>query len=153
MQTEHLVLRPWQEEDFEPFAALNADPRVMEYFPSPLSRSESDALAKRAQEKIAERGWGLWAVGVPGVADFIGFIGLIYWDKKQLPTHFTPAYEVRWRLAFDHWGKGYATEGAKAAFPNSGTNWGEIHKRLSPTDMRMEFALKSMLFPLEDLAF
>lgn len=115
MQTERLILRPWQEEDLEPFAALNADPRVMEYFPSTLNRKESDALAQREQKRIEERGWGLWAIGVPGVADFIGFVGLIYWDKENLPAHFTPAYEVGWRLAFDHWGKGYATEGAKAA--------------------------------------
>ncbi|MDN3506649.1 MAG: GNAT family N-acetyltransferase [Simkaniaceae bacterium] len=116
LQTERLILRSWKEEDLKPFAALNSDPRVMEFL-LPTSRNESDALAQREQKRIEERGWGLWAVEVPGVADFIGFIGLnlILAEHNSLPPHLTPAYEVGWRLAFDHWGKGYATEGAKAA--------------------------------------
>jgi 3-dehydroquinate dehydratase/shikimate dehydrogenase len=115
IQTERLILREWQETDLEPFAKLNADPRVMEYFPSTLSREESDQLAKRLQGKIQEKGWGFWAVSVPDLADFIGFIGLNYVDQSTLPAPFTPAVEIGWRLAFDHWGKGYAVEGAKAA--------------------------------------
>ena len=107
-----MILRPWQESDLEPFAQLNADPRVMEYFPFVLSCKESDDLARRIIVKLEEQGWGLWAASVPDVADFIGFIGLA---KPSFEAHFTPAVEVGWRLAFDHWGKGYATEGAKAA--------------------------------------
>jgi RimJ/RimL family protein N-acetyltransferase len=76
IHTERLVLRPWRKEDFEPFAELNADPRVMEYFPATLTRKESDALAARILQGIDKQGWGLWAVEVPGVAPFIGFIGL-----------------------------------------------------------------------------
>jgi 3-dehydroquinate dehydratase/shikimate dehydrogenase len=112
IRTERLILRPWTEEDFEPFAKMNADPRVLEYFPSVLSRDESDQLARKIKITIEETGWGFWAVSVPEVADFIGFIGLRYDD---FPAHFTPAVEIGWRLAFDHWGKGYATEGALAA--------------------------------------
>ncbi|MFZ4100260.1 MAG: GNAT family N-acetyltransferase [Chlamydiia bacterium] len=115
LTTERLILRPWKEADLEPFAELNADPRVMEYFPSVLSREESIQMAHRMQSKIEERGWGWWAVSAPGVAEFIGFIGLNNVDKATLPAHFTPAIEIGWRLAFEHWGKGYATEGAKAA--------------------------------------
>ncbi len=114
IETKRLILRPWRKEDLEPFARLNADPRVMEYFPSTLSQEESDQMAKRMQTKIEERGWGLWAVSVPGVADFIGFIGLNKVEKETLPVHFTPAVEVGWRLAPEYWGKGYATEGGKA---------------------------------------
>jgi 3-dehydroquinate dehydratase/shikimate dehydrogenase len=114
LKTERLILRPWKEEDLEPFAKLNADPKVMEYFPSLLSREESDQMVKRMQAKIEERGWGLWAVSAPGVADFIGFIGLNQVDAVNLPAPFAPAVEVGWRLAVDYWGKGYATEGAKA---------------------------------------
>lgn len=69
LKTKRLILRPWKEEDLEPFAQLNADPRVMEYFPSVLSREESTQMAKRMQLKIEERGWGLWAVSAPRVAD------------------------------------------------------------------------------------
>ena len=110
--TERLILRPWKEGDLEPFARLNADSKVMECFLAPLTRKESDDLAARIQARMNEQGWGFWAVEVPGVADFIGFIGLghVPWE-----AHFTPAIELGWRLLQDHWGKGYATEGAKAA--------------------------------------
>lgn len=111
IETARLILRPWRKEDLEPFADMNADVRVMEYFPSTLSRKESDDLAGRISSKLGEQGWGLWAVSVPDIADFIGFIGLA---EPSFDAHFTPAVEVGWRLAFDHWGKGYATEGAKA---------------------------------------
>ena len=110
--TERLILRPWTPEDFEPFAKLNADPRVREYFPSVLSTEESNAQAAKISLFIQENGWGLWAVSVPGVAKFIGFIGL---SQVSFTAPFTPAVEVGWRLAHEHWGKGYATEGAMAA--------------------------------------
>ncbi len=112
IETDRLILRPWLEEDFDPFAELNADPRVMQHFPSILSREESDKLAQKISSRIIEQGWGLWAVSAPGVADFIGFIGL---SVPSFDAHFTPAVEVGWRLAYDYWGRGYATEGAKAA--------------------------------------
>jgi len=105
LKTPRLILRPWREEDFEPFAQLNADPRVMEHFPALLSKEESDQMVKRIQAN--EKDWGLWAVSVPGVAAFIGFIGL---NQVTFTAPFTPAVEVGWRLAFDYWGKGYATE-------------------------------------------
>jgi len=112
IKTDRLILRPWREEDFEPFAELNADPRVMECFPSVLSREKSNELAKKISFKIKEQGWGLWAVSVPGAAYFIGFIGL---SAPSFKAHFTPAVEVGWRLSYDYWGRGYATERAKAA--------------------------------------
>ncbi len=112
LRTERLLLRPWQPADRAPFAALNADPEVMRHFPSTLDRAASDALADRAAAAVDERGWGLWAVEVPGTAPFIGFIGLA---EPSFSAHFTPAVEVGWRLARAHWGKGYAPEGARAA--------------------------------------
>lgn len=114
IKTKRLILRPWQEADLEPFAALNADPRVMEYFPSPLSRQESEQMVKRMQTKIEERGWGLWAASLAENGKFIGFIGMNDVPKITLPDPFTPAVEVGWRLAHPFWGKGYATEGAQA---------------------------------------
>lgn len=115
IKTPRLILRPWREQDLESFAALNADPRVMEYFPARLSRTESDQLAERIKNKMDEKGWGMWAVSVPGAAEFIGFIGLNSTDPVSFPAPFTPAIEVGWRIAFEYWGRGYATEGAKAA--------------------------------------
>ncbi|MES2200329.1 MAG: GNAT family N-acetyltransferase [Chlamydiota bacterium] len=111
IQTKRLILRPWKEEDLKPFAKLNADLRVMEHFLAPLNREESDQLAKRISLKLQDQGWGLWAVSVPGVAEFIGFIGL---SEPTFSAHFTPAVEVGWRLMYKYWGQGYATEGALA---------------------------------------
>lgn len=116
IKTERLILRPWRKDDLEPFARMNADPQVMEYFPSVLSREESDALAERITARISEQGWGLWAVSVPEIAEFIGFIGLA---APSFSAHFTPAVEVGWRLAKEHWGRGYATEGAFAALEHA----------------------------------
>ena len=111
LQTERLCLRRWLPSDRAPFAALNADPRVMEYFPAPLSRHESDALATRIEAHFAEHGFGLWAVEIPHVVPFAGFIGLAI---PRFTAHFTPCVEIGWRLAAAHWGQGYATEGARA---------------------------------------
>jgi len=107
-----LRLRRWQSGDLEPFAAMNADERVMEFFPGLLSRQESDALAARIQQHFAERGFGLWAVEIPGVTPFAGIIGL---STPRFIAHFTPCVEIGWRLAAEYWGCGFATEGARAA--------------------------------------
>ena len=112
LRTERLLLRNWRDEDFEPFAALNADPEVMRYFPAPLTREESDRLANRARAAIETHRWGLWAVEVLSDGAFIGFVGL--WDRRG-SAHVVPAVEVGWRLAREHWGRGYATEAARAA--------------------------------------
>jgi len=114
LRTQRLLLRTWREEDLEPFAALNADARVMEHFPAPLDRAASDALAARAQAGLEERGWGLWAVEVldlpgSGRAGLAGFVGLA---PATFEASFTPATEVGWRLARWAWGRGYATEAA-----------------------------------------
>ncbi|HEX8437889.1 GNAT family N-acetyltransferase [Archangium sp.] len=111
LHTERLWLRPWRDEDVDAFATLNADPRAMEHFPALLSRQETEAVVARFRAHFAHHGWGLWAVEVPGVAPFIGFVGL-YTVPFQAP--FTPAVEVGWRLAPAHWSHGYATEGARA---------------------------------------
>jgi 3-dehydroquinate dehydratase/shikimate dehydrogenase len=110
LRTTRLLLRRWREEDRTAFAELNADPRVMEWFPSTLTRSESDALADRIVQRLNDQDWGFWAAEAPGVADFIGFIGLNPADD----TLGYPGVEVGWRLAASHWGCGYASEGARA---------------------------------------
>lgn len=121
LHTERLVLRRWLPSDKEPFARLNADPIAMEYFPSTLTTEESDAFADRVEAGFAQRGYGLWAVEVRGVSDFIGYVGLAYHD---FPAHFTPAVEIGFRLAREHWGRGYAPEAARAAIADGFTRVG-----------------------------
>lgn len=111
LDTERLHLRQWTPADRAPFAALNADARVMEFYPATLDRAQSDALADRLQARIAEQGWGFWAVGLKDTGAFIGFVGLQV-PSAELP--FSPCVEIGWRLAFAHWGRGYATEAAEA---------------------------------------
>ena len=111
-ETERLRLRQWIATDREPFAALNADPKVMEFFPAVLDRAASDAMADRCQALIAERGWGFWAVELKHTNEFIGFVGL-HIPSADLP--FSPCVEVGWRLAFQYWGKGFAMEAARGA--------------------------------------
>ena len=112
LRTERLCLRRWRPADCAPFAAMNADPRVMEYFPALLSREASDERVDRIEAHFEEHGFGLWAVEIAGVTPFAGFIGL---SVPRFEAPFTPCVEVGWRLAADCWGQGYATEGAKAA--------------------------------------
>ena len=112
LQTHRLRLRDWRDDDLPTFAALNADPRVMAYFPAPLTRAESDAFATRIRAGLAQRGFGLWAVEVPGTAPFIGFVGL---SVPGFSAPFTPCVEIGWRLAAACWGQGYATEAAHEA--------------------------------------
>ncbi len=111
IHTERLLLRRLRAEDPEPFAALNADPRVMEHLGSTLSRAESDALAARIDAHFEQHGFGLFAAESSETADFAGFVGL---SVPRFEAHFTPCVEIGWRLAARHQGRGYATEGARA---------------------------------------
>jgi len=112
LRTDRLLLRRWRLADRVPFAALNADPRVMEYFPGPVSREESDAMAARIEAHFEQHGFGLWAVEIADITPFAGFIGL---NVPRFEAHFTPCVEIGWRLAAEFWGQGFATEGARAA--------------------------------------
>lgn len=109
-ETKRLFVRQWRESDFEPFAQMNADPRVMEFFPAPLDRAKSDGIAKQCMALIAERGWGFWAVELKESGVFLGFVGL-HVPIAELP--FSPCVEIGWRLAHEYWSKGFATEAAR----------------------------------------
>ncbi|MGP0074831.1 MAG: GNAT family N-acetyltransferase [Bryobacteraceae bacterium] len=109
MRTQRLLLRRWRESDREPFARLNADPRVMEFFPRPLSAEESNGLVDRIDSHFEEHGFGPYAAELVEDQSFIGYIGLAV---PRFTAHFTPCVEIGWRLAVEHWGRGLATEGA-----------------------------------------
>jgi RimJ/RimL family protein N-acetyltransferase len=111
IETERLLLRPWREEDREPFYRLNSDARVMEFFPECLSRTESDSLVERINEHFKKHGFGSFAAELREDQTFIGFVGLAV---PSFEAHFTPCVEIGWRLAADYWGRGLATEGARA---------------------------------------
>jgi RimJ/RimL family protein N-acetyltransferase len=107
-----VLLRPWRDDDLPAFAAINADAQVMAHYPSTLDRAVSDALEGRIRAHFDRHGFGLWAVEIPGVVRFAGYVGL------AIPTFeapFMPSVEVGWRLAVAQWGRGYATEAAGAA--------------------------------------
>lgn len=112
LRTPRLQLRAWRDEDLVPFAAMNADWRVMEHFPSVLTREQSDAMVLRIRASIEKHRFGFWAVEMPGTAAFVGFIGL---SVPSFDAPFTPCVEIGWRISYDHWDKGIATEGARAA--------------------------------------
>ncbi|MEP6668633.1 MAG: GNAT family N-acetyltransferase [Chthoniobacter sp.] len=105
-----IVLRQWRDEDLEPFAAMNADAAVMEFFPKPLSPAESAEFLMSIRTRIEERGWGLWAVEVEGA--LAGFTGL---NEPRFVTHFTPCVEIGWRLRREYWGRGVAHAAARQA--------------------------------------
>jgi RimJ/RimL family protein N-acetyltransferase len=111
LETERLILRRWQNSDREPFAKMNADPRVMEFFPHTLTREQSDDMMDRIEAGITHLGYGLCAVELKSAPSFIGFIGL---SVPNFQAHFTPCVEIGWRLAAHAWGYGFATEGANA---------------------------------------
>ena len=121
VRTERLLLRGWTGADRAPFAVMNADPRVMEHFPETYSRERSDALVDRIEQRWRDHGYSLWAVERLDSGDFIGYVGL---SAATFEAPFTPAVEVGWRLATEHWGHGFATEGARAALDHGFGPWG-----------------------------
>ena len=121
IETPRLILRPWRSSDLARFAEQNADPVVMRFLPGVLTRAESDAYVARAEQHRAKTGFGMWAVEAPGVAAFIGAVGL---TRLKFEAPFGPAVEVAWRLHRSYWGFGYATEAAAACIDDGFTRFG-----------------------------
>jgi ribosomal-protein-alanine N-acetyltransferase len=141
LTTGRLVLRRWRHGDREPFAALNADPQVMEHFPATLTRDESDALIDRIDAGFEDRGFGLWALEIAETGQFIGFTGL---SVPSFQAHFTPAVEIGWRLSRSSWGHGYASEAARRAlgFAFDELGLSEVVSFTSATNIRSQAVMR-----------
>lgn len=121
LRTPRLLLREWRDDDREPFAVMSFDPQVMQYLLPFADRVASDGWLARMQQLQDEDGFCNWALELPGEAAFIGAVGL---NRLRYDAPFTPAVEVAWRLARPFWGKGYATEAARAAIDDG---FGRLH--------------------------
>lgn len=143
LTTARLVLRHWRESDREPFGRLNADPRVMQFFPALLSAKESDQFADRIEDHFQRHGFGLCATELRADHSFIGYIGL--W-VPSFQAAFTPCVEIGWRLSAEHWGQGLATEGARAlvrqAFEN--LELGELVSFTVPANVRSRRVMEKL---------
>ena len=139
LRTDRLLLRRWREEDRAPFAALNADPVVMEHFPAPLTRDQSDALVDRIEAHFDEHGYGLWALEADGA--FAGFTGLV-WQTYE--ASFTPALEVGWRLTRSAWGRGWATEAGAAALAHGLAEVGSVVSTTALTNVRSQRVMQRL---------
>jgi RimJ/RimL family protein N-acetyltransferase len=121
IETPRLLLREWRDEDLAPFSLFNADERVCEFLGKTFTPEESRDIVERNRAHFREHGFGMWAVEVKHGPAFIGYTGL---RIPSFQAHFTPCVEIGWRFSYAHWGKGYATEAAKAVLNHAFTRLG-----------------------------
>jgi len=119
IETERLVLRPWVESDLEPFTRMNGDSEVMRFFPNTLEPAQTEQFYHNIMHEFSEYGYGLYATEERDSGSFIGFVGF-HWARFEVD--FCPCVEIGWRLDKKYWGKGYATEGAKACLSHGFSN-------------------------------
>jgi RimJ/RimL family protein N-acetyltransferase len=143
LRTERLILREWRESDLIPHATMSVDPEVMEPLGGVTDQAQSDSLARACQAQFAARGFALWVVELPGIADFIGLAGLGI-VPSAMP--FAPAIEIGWRFARRYWGHGYATEAAKAALEDGFVRLGldEIVAYTRPSNRRSRAVMERL---------
>jgi RimJ/RimL family protein N-acetyltransferase len=143
VETPRLILRQWRDSDLDPWAEMNADPRVMEFFPGTYDRARSEETANLMRISLERDGYGLWAVELKGDGRFAGMIGI---NEMTYDVPFEPRREVGWRLAYDAWGHGYATEGARAslrvAFETLG--WDEVVAMTALCNQRSERVMQRL---------
>ena len=142
-ESERLLFRDWKEEDLLVFREMNKDPLVMKYFPKVLEEDETDSFYQRIKEEFKTSGYGLYAVEVKETRKFIGYIGF---HKATFPSTFTPCIEIGWRLTSTAWGKGYATEGAKACllYGFSKLNLSEVFSFTAKINLPSENVMKKI---------
>ena len=143
IETARLILRDWRDDDVEPWVALNADPRVAEYLGRSFTPEFSEAAAIRIRAALRANGYGWWAVEIRGGAPFAGVICL---QDVPFDAPFTPAREIGWRLSHEHWGKGYATEGARAAldFAFERLGWNEVVAFTAASNVRSQRVMERL---------
>jgi RimJ/RimL family protein N-acetyltransferase len=143
IETDRLLLRRLRDADREPFARMNADPAVMEHFPARLSREESDRLVANIGAHFELHGFGLWAAELRATGEFIGIIGLA---APRFEAAFTPCVEIGWRLDAAHWGRGLATEGARAVVRHAfeGIGLEEIVSFTVPANVRSRRVMENL---------
>jgi RimJ/RimL family protein N-acetyltransferase len=118
IETDRLVLREWKEDDKKPFARINGDPMIMEFFPRRLTEDDSDRLVDRFQQHFEKHGFGFYAAELKKTGEFMGFAGL---QNVEMDVPFKGAVEIAWRLDYEYWGKGYGTEAAEAVLDHAFT--------------------------------
>jgi RimJ/RimL family protein N-acetyltransferase len=143
IETPRLLLRHWKDSDIEPWVAMNADPRVTEFFSSTYTRAISEAAAMLRRRELDELGYGWWVVEVRGGAPFAGVVVL---GEVPFEAHFTPAREVGWRFAPEHWGNGYATEGARGALEHAfaALGWHEVVAMTAVQNLRSQRVMRRL---------
>jgi RimJ/RimL family protein N-acetyltransferase len=143
IETPRLILRDWRDSDVEEWVRMNADPHVTEFFVKEYPREVSEASALAIREQLGRNGYGWWAVEVRGGASFAGVIAL---QEVPFQAPFTPANEIGWRFSSTHWGKGYATEGARAAlrFAFDELGWPEVVAFTAASNIRSRCVMERL---------
>lgn len=143
IETPRLILRDWRDADVQAWAALNADPRVTEFFAKTYTRELSEASAAAIRAQLKRDGFGWWALEIRGGPSFIGSIAL---QAVPFEAAFTPAHEIGWRLASQYWGRGYATEGARAAldFAFNELKWPEVVAFTAASNLRSQRVMERL---------
>jgi RimJ/RimL family protein N-acetyltransferase len=143
IETPRLRLRDWRDDDIEAWVAMNADPRVTEFFPRNYTRALSEATAVQIRQQLRRDGIGWWAVEVRGGPSFAGVIAL---QEVPFQAAFTPTNEIGWRFAAQHWGHGYATEGARAAlgYAFNELEWPEVVAFTATLNLRSQRVMERL---------
>jgi RimJ/RimL family protein N-acetyltransferase len=143
IETNRLGLRNWIESDITPFASMCEDPEVMKHFPSVVSKADATAFVRSYQQHFEEFGFTYFAVEELNGGEFIGFVGI---KHQTYESPFTPCVDIGWRLKRSAWGKGYATEAAKACleFAFESAKLEEIFAMCTNTNAPSESVMKKI---------